>query len=156
MGSTANVCTPNQTKLHTFVPALTSQCIHMHTKAGVHTSGDLHTNGTRKLARPGPPHDPRHISRIAPYSSASVMDLVAFCNNSITTSRKFLPAAELDPAFRLLFQLNKTSSQHRDFVRIKDFAAERPPTVIRSRIRIGPCPSNSASRVRAMAPARPI
>ena len=30
----------------------------MHTKVGVHTRGDLHTIGIRKLARPGPPQDP--------------------------------------------------------------------------------------------------
>ena len=70
--------------------------------------------------------------------------------------QKFLPAADLDPAFRLLIQLIKTSSQHRDFVRIKDFAAERLLIVIRSRIRNGPCPSNFVSQVRAMAPARSI
>ena len=30
----------------------------MHTKAGVHTRGDLHSVGIWKLARPGPPQDP--------------------------------------------------------------------------------------------------
>ena len=34
----------------------------MHTKAGVHTSGDLHSIGIWKLARPSPPQDPAIIN----------------------------------------------------------------------------------------------